>query len=300
MLSSLIYPFIDSLPSPFSSKIVELSRKIDIWKLVMTDDLWAPALREFIRKDYEKNFSDDDLEKIFSYAFLAGVDGLMILYPAKVPILYKTIEKIINEHPELIPRLDSSVVRNLLLKNKAYPYMMESIYYSTFHSKRILVAEKCQYLDTLLNDANKFRFNGVVINLDQCKKEISSLSRKLKQKNLIVFIKFSPKIPKFLKLFGFLNEEKFIQKTLENLEYDGLYEDFEEWKNYYKVLTKFTNNKLLIFYSDSINFDHSYSIALKMKEIKVKNDAFPIINYKDIEDEFVADSLGYEYIFINF
>ncbi len=193
MLSSLIYPFWDSTPAPFSRKVVSLAREIDVWKVVMTDDLWAPALREYIREDYREEFTDEDLERIFEKAFLAGNDVLMILYPAKLPVLYRTVEDLVEERG-LMKRLDSSVVRVLLLKHKAFPYLIDSLYYSRFKTKRLLFVEeeawRCVPVDEMVEKLRRFGFSGVVLlggGRPACKRDPKHIAELLGEEGFEVF-----------------------------------------------------------------------------------------------------------------
>ncbi|NPA79984.1 MAG: glycoside hydrolase family 3 protein [Thermotogae bacterium] len=185
MVSSLIYPFLDTVPATFSPRVVEMARRIDPWKVVMTDDLWAPALREFVREDYRENFTDDDLRVIFRRAFLAGNDVLMILFPAKLPILYSEIGRLVKGDSALRKRLDSSVVRVLLMKHKAFPYLIDSLYYSRFRAERFLFLEatawRCTPTDELVDRLRRFRFSGVVLlgGEPRCKRNPDDVARLL-------------------------------------------------------------------------------------------------------------------------
>jgi len=127
MMSSLIYPDLDSLPAVLSPKIVGLAHMVDPYFLVMTDDIWAPALRQWSRKNYKVHFTDQDFKKIVRQAFVAGNDLLLLMNSPKLPSAKQAVKELIEENPYMEERLDSSVVRVLLLKNRLYPCLLEQI-----------------------------------------------------------------------------------------------------------------------------------------------------------------------------
>ncbi|MCX7948245.1 MAG: hypothetical protein N2504_06650 [candidate division WOR-3 bacterium] len=317
MISSLIYKFIDSVPAVFSSKAVKLSRDIDPWKILITDDLWAPALREFIRKDYEKNFTDEDLEKIFKYAFLAGNDGLLILYPAKVPILYRTIKKIINEKPELVHRLDSSVIRNMLLKHKIYNYFIDSLYYSLFKTNRFVLISQgeynCSKYTNEINTLRRFLIRNVFIEVENDFHNCGFI-KELKESGFKVYAwirKLDYNLIKKADEFfdGILLDSVYTKRDLKTLDaiYSGNFtkikvdpkplEVYRELKNIVKkelILMVFPNfTDMLSHHQNWIDWDIDkvfiipsvfyYQFADYYKNLKNKNIIFPLLNPFDDE-----------------
>ncbi len=127
MMSSLIYPDLDTMPAVLSRKVVNLAHMIDPYFIVMTDDLWAPSLREWVNPNYKVHFTDGEFAEIVKQAFLAGNDLLLLMNSLKLPVAKSAIESLINENNFLEEQLDSSVVRVLLLKNRLYPCLLEQL-----------------------------------------------------------------------------------------------------------------------------------------------------------------------------
>ncbi len=121
MLSSIFYKKFCERPSVFSQKMVGLARDIAGDKVLMTDDLWGAALRGYVSgvdKVHPVKYSDADFEKLFEMAFWAGNDIFMITFPKKVEIMQKCLLRLVNENPDARARIDSSVRRILILKEK--------------------------------------------------------------------------------------------------------------------------------------------------------------------------------------
>jgi len=136
MMSSLIYPDYDSVPACLSKRIVGYAHAIMPWGIVMTDDLWAPALREFVRKDYETEFTKEDFARITRAAFEAGNDMLLILDDRRVPEMISTICEVCQADKRKEERLNLSVARILLAKERLYPGLMARLYAKYVESER--------------------------------------------------------------------------------------------------------------------------------------------------------------------
>lgn len=128
MMSSLVYPDYDSVPACLSKRIVGYAHAILPWGIVMTDDLWAPALREFIRKDYETEFTKEDFARITRAAFDAGNDMLLILDDRRVPEMIATISEMCGKNKQKEEQLNLSVARILLAKERLYPGLLARLY----------------------------------------------------------------------------------------------------------------------------------------------------------------------------
>jgi beta-N-acetylhexosaminidase len=123
MMSSVIYSEFDTFPALYSKPLIELVRISNPDILVMTDDLYAPALRIL---DHE------DLSLITKRAFSAGNDILLILWDIKVLILKEAILEILAQDPESEKQIDASVIRILLAKEKIYPGLIEKLHKKFF------------------------------------------------------------------------------------------------------------------------------------------------------------------------
>ncbi len=123
MNSSVIYGDFDSVPALYSKSLIELIRIPNPDILVMTDDLYAPALRML---------DNENLTMITTRAFVAGNDILLIMWDIKVPILLEGIKGTLQTKPELMSQLDESLTRILLAKERIYPGLIEKL-----HSKWI-------------------------------------------------------------------------------------------------------------------------------------------------------------------
>ncbi len=119
MMSSIIYSDFDSVPAIFSKEIINLIRIPNPDILIMTDDLYAPALRML---------ENENLSMITTKAFIAGNDILLILWDAKVPILIEAIKKTLKVKPKLEVQINRSVERIVLSKEKVYPGLIEKLY----------------------------------------------------------------------------------------------------------------------------------------------------------------------------
>ncbi|MEO0146997.1 MAG: glycoside hydrolase family 3 N-terminal domain-containing protein, partial [candidate division WOR-3 bacterium] len=128
MMSSLVYPDYDSVPACLSPRIVGYAHAILPWGIVMTDDLWAPALREFVRKDYQTEFTKEDFAKITRAAFDAGNDMLLILDDKRVPEMIATISDMCRNDKRREERLNLSVARVILAKDRLYPGLIARLY----------------------------------------------------------------------------------------------------------------------------------------------------------------------------
>ncbi len=127
MMSSLIYPSLDTIPAVLSTKVVNLAHMLDPYLVVMTDDLWAPSLRQWAKKNYKVGFTKKYFQKIVRKSFIAGNDIFLIMHDAKISVAQEEIETIVKNNPKFEARLDSSVVRILLLKNKIHPCLLDKI-----------------------------------------------------------------------------------------------------------------------------------------------------------------------------
>ncbi len=119
MMSSVIYSDFDSVPALYSKEIIDLIRISNPDILVMTDDLYAPALRILDK---------ENLAMITTRAFSAGNDILLVMWDIKVLILIEAINKMIILKPELEKHINRSVVRVLLAKERIYPGLIEKLY----------------------------------------------------------------------------------------------------------------------------------------------------------------------------
>jgi beta-glucosidase-like glycosyl hydrolase len=119
MMSSVIYSDFDSVPAIFSKDIISLIRIPNPDILVMTDDLYAPALRML---------EDENLSMITTKAFIAGNDILLILWDAKVPVLIEAIKETLTLKPDLETQISRSVERIILSKEKVYPGLIEKLH----------------------------------------------------------------------------------------------------------------------------------------------------------------------------
>ncbi len=121
IMSSVIYTDFDTVPALFSKSIIDLIRFSNPDILVMTDDLYAPALRIL---------ENEDLSVIATKTFSAGNDILLILWDIKAIILMEAIEKMVTAHPEMEEQVNHSVTRILLAKNRIYPGLIDTLYTS--------------------------------------------------------------------------------------------------------------------------------------------------------------------------
>jgi beta-N-acetylhexosaminidase len=121
MMSSIHYDAICEVPAVFCPKIVNLARKIAPNGIIMTDDLWGVALRSFTlpgQKIHTLEYPDSAFTRIVAYVITAGNDMLMITYPAKVPLILDTIEKLAENDPAVMEHVNAAVRRILALKYK--------------------------------------------------------------------------------------------------------------------------------------------------------------------------------------
>lgn len=121
MMSSLVYPGFDDSPACLSPALVDLAHRIIPDGLVITDDLWAPALREYVNADYKTAFDSEDFALITELSFLAGNDMLLILDHRRVPEMVETLASISGRQSSLAERMDRSVAKILLLKTRIFP-----------------------------------------------------------------------------------------------------------------------------------------------------------------------------------
>ena len=119
MTSSIIYNDFDTSPAVFSKKIISLIRIYNPDILVMTDDLYAPALRLL---------ENQNLSMIATKSFIAGNDILLILWDIKIPIIIEAVENTLKENPVLAKQVDKSTERILLAKERIYPGLIEKLY----------------------------------------------------------------------------------------------------------------------------------------------------------------------------
>jgi beta-N-acetylhexosaminidase len=119
MMSSVIYDDFDSVPALFSPELIQLIRISNPDILVMTDDLYAPALRIL---------ENEDLARIARKTFLAGNDILLILWDIKALILMDAIKDAIAASPVREEQLNQSVVRILLAKERVYPGLVDTLH----------------------------------------------------------------------------------------------------------------------------------------------------------------------------
>jgi len=119
MMSSVIYSDFDSVPALYSKEIINLIRIPNPDILVITDDLYAPALRILDK---------ENLSMITTRAFTAGNDLLLVMWDAKVPILMEAIKETLNTQPKLETQINKSVVRILLAKERVYPGLIEKLF----------------------------------------------------------------------------------------------------------------------------------------------------------------------------
>jgi len=128
MMSSLVYPDYEDVPACLSPYIVGLAHKIMPWGIVATDDLWAPALREFVNRNYEEGFSSAEFAVITEKAFRAGNDMLLILDDKRVPEMITTLASLCRKEPALEEQMNLSVARILLAKDRLYPGLLTRLY----------------------------------------------------------------------------------------------------------------------------------------------------------------------------
>lgn len=119
MMSSVIYSDFDTVPALYSKELIELIRISNPDILVMTDDLYAPALRII---------DNEDLSIITKRAFHAGNDILLILWDIKVLILKDAIKEILKKNPESEKQINSSVLRILIAKERIYPGLIDKLH----------------------------------------------------------------------------------------------------------------------------------------------------------------------------
>jgi len=90
-------------------------------KLIITDDLWGTALRSYISGGGEvssRHYPDEDFRRLVTQAFWAGNDMLMITYPEKVKVMQAALQSLVRKDPQARKRMDESVRRILLAKEK--------------------------------------------------------------------------------------------------------------------------------------------------------------------------------------
>ncbi len=128
MMSSLIYPGFSDSPACLSPVLVSLAHRIIPDGLVITDDLWAPALREYVRADYEAVFRKEDFARITELAFVAGNDMLLILDDRRIPEMVETLVLLAEEQSALAKRMERSVAKIILLKSRMFPGLLAELH----------------------------------------------------------------------------------------------------------------------------------------------------------------------------
>jgi beta-N-acetylhexosaminidase len=121
LMSSIHFQSFCEKPSVFSPRIMAWARSLGEDKLIITDDLWGTALRSYVSphmKIHPVHYPDKEFVKLIEMAFIAGNDMLMITFPQKVELIKATILRMVSKNRELEKRLDSSVKRILLAKQK--------------------------------------------------------------------------------------------------------------------------------------------------------------------------------------
>lgn len=116
MMSSIMYPKFDGVPSVFSNKMVALAHSMAPEALIMTDDLWGEALRHYIHPNAPKKYPDKSFKRLAQMAFLAGNDIFLITYPAKALVIQEGITFLVNRFPNLNYQLHKSLRKILLQK----------------------------------------------------------------------------------------------------------------------------------------------------------------------------------------
>jgi beta-N-acetylhexosaminidase len=121
MMSSIHYRSVCDSPAVFSGTLVSWARKTVGDDIIMTDDLWGTSLRSFMlpgmRPD-ARTYPDSAFARMVECAVRAGNDMLMITYPAKVPLMIRTITDLAARDPQTAASVDSSVRRILQLKRR--------------------------------------------------------------------------------------------------------------------------------------------------------------------------------------
>ena len=121
LMSSIHFKTFCEKPSVFSPKMVGWARSLGEDKLIITDDLWGTALRSYTSPGmaiHPVHYPDRDFARIVEMAFLAGNDILMITFPQKVEIMQATLLKLVQQDQDARKRLDESVRRILLTKQR--------------------------------------------------------------------------------------------------------------------------------------------------------------------------------------
>lgn len=118
MMNNIIYRNVDSLPAVLSAPIVAMARELGGDKVIMTDDLWAVSLREFMLPGGGglKSYPDASFITLVKKAFLAGNDIFLITYPLKVPLIFRAVRECVAQDSTARKRMDESVLRILKLK----------------------------------------------------------------------------------------------------------------------------------------------------------------------------------------
>jgi beta-N-acetylhexosaminidase len=121
MMTSIHYEKLSSKSAVFDPKMVQLARRNDPNRMVITDDLWGVALRPSVLENYhhgKSDFTDNDFLKITKAALDADNDILMITFPTKAVLMLKYIEERMQKDPSFKQRIINSVRRILLAKQK--------------------------------------------------------------------------------------------------------------------------------------------------------------------------------------
>lgn len=116
MMSSIMYPQFDGVPSVFSNKMVALARSLAPSSLIMTDDLWGKALRDYIHPEAPQPYPDRSFKRLAQMAFLAGNDLFLITYPRKAIVIQDGLEFLLKRFPNLHYQLHKSLRKILLQK----------------------------------------------------------------------------------------------------------------------------------------------------------------------------------------
>ncbi|MBN1899389.1 MAG: glycoside hydrolase family 3 protein [Spirochaetes bacterium] len=141
MMSSIIYKNNSVKPAVFSEEFVARARKILPHGLIITDDIQARSIRDFIRKYLKENdltienetivqskkspycwpFTVSEIKFIVDMAFDAGLTQLLTLDPLKAIYIKHFIKEKVQDNPEDLKKLKHNVYLVLRKKIKVYP-----------------------------------------------------------------------------------------------------------------------------------------------------------------------------------
>lgn len=147
MMSNIIYEQIDSRPAVLSGKLVSQARKILPYGLIMTDDIQAKSIRDYMRQYIKENnltienetvihsenmpnswpFTVSEIKYTVEMAFNAGLTLFLTLDPKKAVFIKHYIKETALKNPANMRKLKQNVYLILRKKLEIYPQLQQEI-----------------------------------------------------------------------------------------------------------------------------------------------------------------------------